>query len=424
MVRPLDVPRNADGASRGPGPPGSGRRQSFYPGRGPGKNLPLTIETLGTNFWNGPLPSGCTLCREGAKMVVYVSGLCDSHCFYCPVGRDRMYTDVTFANERKIQPDDLDALVAEAKSMNARGVGITGGDPMKVPDRVATYCRALKEAFGPAFHIHMYTQAVADPAWYPKLARAGLDEIRFHPPNGWWTKMDKSPYDALFKAAMATPMRVGCEVPAIPGKEEDLFALAQYLSSIGVAFLNLNELEFSEANIDQLSARGHELLNDTSNVVQGSRDTAWAVVTRSLRARLKTTVHFCASTYKDSVQLRKRLIRQAHTRQRDLDVPTEDGTLLLGVVEAPATDLEPLLERLVDTHGVPLNLVQINRSQGRIEIAPWILEDLHAQLPPGSSFIVELYPSSNQLEVERTPLPYPEGAWDDDDRAESPAPQI
>ncbi|MBI2079066.1 MAG: radical SAM protein [Euryarchaeota archaeon] len=381
----------------------------------------MPLETLGTNFWNGPLPLGCQLCREGAKMVVYVSGLCDSHCFYCPVGRDRMYTDVTFANERKLHADDVQALVAEARSMNARGVGITGGDPMKVPERVAHYCRALKAAFGPGFHIHMYTQAVADPAWYPKLADAGLDEIRFHPPNGWWDKMEKSPYDALFKAALATKMRVGCEVPAIPGKEEGLLALASYLSSRGVAFLNLNELEFSEANMDQLTARGFELLNDQSNVCRGSRDTAWNVVRRALTDRLKTTVHFCASTYKDSVQLRKRLQRMAQTQERAFEVASDDGTLLFGVVDAPAAGLDARFDALVAEHGVPLHLLQINRAASRIEIAPWILEDLHAHLPAGTCAIVEVYPTATRLEVERTPLPYPTGAWDDDRESVGPA---
>jgi uncharacterized protein len=375
--------------------------------------LPLT--TLGTNFWNGRLSKGCELCREGKKMVVYVSGLCDSHCYYCPVARDRMYTDVTYANERKIQPDDAASLVAEARSMDAKGVGITGGDPLKVPDRVAAYCRALKAEFGPKFHIHLYTQAVTDPANYGKLAEAGLDEIRLHPSVGWWDKMDKSPYDALFKAALKTGMIVGCEVPAVPGKEEALLSLATYLNSIGVPFVNLNELEFSEANIDQLSARGHELMNDQSNVVAGSRDTAWKVVGAAMKAKLKTTVHFCASTYKDSVQLRKRLVRQAQTKQRELDVPTKDGTLLLGVVEASEGQVEALLERLVEQEKVPLTLVQINRARGRIEIAPWLLEEIHPRLPPDSCFIVEIYPTSTALEVERTPLPYPDGAWDDEE---------
>ncbi len=375
--------------------------------------MPLT--TLGTNFWNGRLSKGCELCREGKKMVVYVSGLCDSHCFYCPVGRDRMYTDVTFANERKIQPDDVASLIAEAKSMDAKGVGITGGDPLKVPDRVAEYCRALKAEFGPKFHIHLYTQAVTDPANYQKLAQAGLDEIRLHPPVGWWDKMEKSPYDALFKAALKTGMIVGCEVPAIPDKEDALLALATYLNGIGVPFVNLNELEFSEANIDQLSARGHQLMNDQSNVVLGSRDTAWKVVGAAMKAKLKTTVHFCASTYKDSVQLRKRLIRQAETKERDLDVTTKDGTLLFGIIDAPAVELEALFERLVAHERVPLNLLQINRAKARIEIAPWLLEEIHGRLPAGSSFVVEIYPTSSALEVERTPLPFPDGAWDDEE---------
>lgn len=381
---------------------------------------PLPLTTLGTNFWNGRLSKGCELCREGKKMVVYVSGLCDSHCFYCPVGRDRMYTDVTFANERKINPDDLPSLLAEARSMDAKGVGITGGDPLKVPERVAAYCRALKAEFGPKFHIHLYTQAVTDPANYQKLADAGLDEIRLHPPVGWWDKMDKSPFDALFKAALKTGMVVGCEVPAIPHKEESLLALATYLNSIGVPFINLNELEFSEANIDQLSARGHELMNDQSNVVSGSRETAWKVVAAAMKAKLKTTVHFCASTYKDSVQLRKRLIRQAETKERDLDVATKDGTLLFGIIELPTEQLEPVFERLVAEENVPLNLLQINRHASRIEIAPWILEDLHEKMPTGSAFVVEIYPTSSALEVERTPFPFPEGAWDDEE-LETPA---
>lgn len=348
-------------------------------------------------------------------MVVYVTGLCDSHCFYCPVGRDRMYTDVSYANERAIAADDVEGLIAEARTMDAQGVGITGGDPLKVPERVIRYCRALKEAFGKDFHIHLYTQAIADPQWYPRLAEAGLDEIRFHPPNGWWTKMAQSPYDALFKAALSTKMRVGCEVPALPGKEAEILALARYLTSIGAAFLNLNELEFSEANIDQLSARGYELLDDRSNVVRGSRETAWKAVTQALQERLKTTVHFCASTYKDSVQLRKRFQRQAETQERPFDVATDDGTLLFGVVEAgPTMDVEALFERLVAQEGVPLQLLQINRPRNRIELAPWILEKVHPRMPPGSSFVVEVHPTSTRLETERTPLPYPEGPWDAD----------
>lgn len=346
-------------------------------------------------------------------MVLYLTGECQSHCFYCPVSKERMYVDRAFANEREVAPGETAAVLEEARAMRATGVGITGGDPMTKPERVAAYCRALKDAFGPAFHIHLYTQNVFDPAWLPRLKAAGLDEIRFHAPVGWWDKMAASPWSALVPAALRAGLRTGCEVPAIPHKEDELVALASWLGSVGGQFLNLNELEFSEANVDQLSSRGYEFLNDASNVVAGSRETARRVVERALKARLATTVHFCASTYKDSVQLRKRMLRRIETVGRDLEGSTPDGTLLFGVVEAERNELEPLYERLTGEYGVPVRFVQINWERARIEIAPWILEELAPELGrPGSCFVVEVHPTSTRVEVERTPLPYPEGDWD------------
>lgn len=347
-------------------------------------------------------------------MVLYLTGECQSHCFYCPVAKERMYTDRAFANEREIPPGSVAGVIEEAKAMNAKGVGITGGDPMTKPERVVEYCRALKKEFGPRFHIHMYTQNVFDPAWLPKLKEAGLDEIRFHAPVGWWDKMADSPWATLVPAALKAGLRTGAEVPAIPYKEESLFALASWLDTVGGQFLNFNELEFSEANIDHLSSRGFTLLNDSSNVVAGSRDAARRVVERSLKARFKTTtVHFCASTYKDSVQLRKRMLRRIETVGRKLEGRTPDGTLVFGIIEAEARDLEPLLENLVETHQVPVELVQINREADRIEIAPWVLEELQPKLGlDGRCFVIEVHPTTTRVEVERTPLPYPEGDWD------------
>lgn len=370
---------------------------------------------LGTNFWAGPLPTGCRLCREGSKLVLYLTGLCQSHCYYCPVARDRMYVDRVFANEQEVQPGDVDAVIAEGRAMSARGAGITGGDPMTVPDRVVAYCAALKGAFGAGFHIHLYTQNAFDPAWLPRLEAAGLDEIRFHPPSSWWEKMDASPWSSLLPGARAAGLRAGLEVPAIPHKEESLVRLASWADRAGAEFLNLNELEFSEANIDALVSRGFDFANDESNVVAGSRETARRVVERCLRQRLRTTVHFCASTYKDSVQLRKRLQRRARSAERPLDGVTPEGTLLFGIIEARPDELELLHDRLVTEFGAPVEVVQINRALGRVEIAPWVLERVHGRLArPGSCFIVEVYPTSSRLEVERTPLPYPEGDWDGD----------
>ena len=145
------------------------------------------------------LPDGCLCCREGAKMVLFVTGLCHRNCFFCPLSEDRKNNDVTFANERFVLSDSdiLDA----ARSMNAKGTGITGGEPLLKLESVLHYIALLKSTFGPTHHIHMYTSEAPTDEILEHLANAGLDEIRFHPPVEFWDKLPESPYHKSVSSA-------------------------------------------------------------------------------------------------------------------------------------------------------------------------------------------------------------------------------
>ncbi len=363
----------------------------------------------GANLFKGTLPSGCAQCREGAKMVVFITGECSRKCYYCPLSEERWQHDVVLANETKIglgEPD-LDAIYAEAEAMRALGTGITGGDPMEKPQRCLTLIRGLKERFGPSHHVHLYTTGRFDPAYLQQLADAGLDELRYHPPFPIWDQMEGTGLAAHIAAAVEVgrhaPMRIGLEIPAIPKAEERTLALLRWATDTGLTYCNLNELEFSHTNYDRMTRMGQHLAGDSSNHALGSRSCAETILSRYVGPM---TVHFCTSAYKDGVQLRQRFLRRAETIQRPHEEVTEDGTILLGVIEGVEPTLEALTAArnvLLEQHDVPEELVVIDLARMRLEVAWWVIEELADSLP-WPCYLSEEHPTSQRFEVEREPL--------------------
>jgi pyruvate formate-lyase activating enzyme-like uncharacterized protein len=337
------------------------------------------------------LPIGCRRCRHGSKMVLLVTGQCQSGCFYCPLSQAKRGKKVVFADELAVSSSR--DILHEAMLIRAKGTGITGGDPLEELAKVLKLIRLLKRSFGKDHHIHLYT-ATIDRAKYLALQKAGLDELRIHPPPILWKTMDSS---GLAEAVRGLDMSVGLEVPALPGEAEGLEALIRYADSIDLNFVNLNELEFSETNYLALERKGMEIKDDTSSAAKGSEELGLEM----LQLDVRIPIHYCSSSFKDSVQLRNRLKRRAKSVAWKGDVVTEEGTLLKGVVEGEHSDEAAKLLR--ETYDVPKNLLHWDKKRGRLEVAPWVLRELEGELP-FDSFIVEEYPTADHLEVEREPV--------------------
>jgi len=339
----------------------------------------------------GGLPDGCVMCTRGSKMVLFVTGICGSGCFYCPVSDERMNKDVMYANETRIS--SLEEMIEEAERMGAEGTGITGGDPLMDMERTVAAIGMLKERFGKDHHIHLYTSTI-DPARSQTLRGAGLDELRLHPPADTWTSLPED----IKKITSIDGLNVGFEVPALPDRALELKALVHGANGLGIKFININELEFSEGNWDMMSR--YEIKDETSAAVLGSGD-----LVRSLMDISEIPIHFCSSAFKDSVQLRRRLIRIAERTVPEYGIVTEDGTVLKGIIRTD--DPENTVKELKDEYGVPDGLAKADTERGLVETAPWILEEISGELRH-ECFIVEEYPTSDRLEVERIPLP-PQG---------------
>lgn len=349
------------------------------------------IRTSVNSLLLGDMPRGCKLCIRGAKLVLFLTGLCRQACYYCPLSEKRKGRDVVYANERPAK--STQDVIREAKLMDALGTGITGGDPSLRFRRTLHYIRLLKRKFGKKHHIHMYCGGELSQKQLHKLKRAGLDEIRFHT----WSV---GPVERALRAGL----KAGVEIPAIPNEYTRIITFLRGLNQIGCAFVNLNELEFSDTNLSQLKARGFKIKSDESMAVKGSEETAvralkWAAANTSL------DIHYCPSALKDAVQLRNRLKRRAKNVARKHEAITEEGLLVKGVIQnLPFDRLVPVRRRLMSKYGVPPALVVIDPQKRRIELH-WFVAKKLAKLEPGLKFaLVEEYPTYDRLETTLIPL--------------------
>jgi pyruvate formate-lyase activating enzyme-like uncharacterized protein len=120
-----------------------------------------------------------------------------------------------------------------------------------------------------------------------------------------------------------------------------------------------------------------------------------------LKSEVSVPLHYCSSSFKDGIQLRRRIMRRGKNVMKPHEILTEDGTLLKGVIETDS--ISATTAWLLNKYDIPGRLVWSDHNKDRLEIAPWVLEEIAAELPY-ASYIVEEYPTADRLEVERTPL--------------------
>jgi hypothetical protein len=269
--------------------------------------------------YHGGLPLGCMYCVQGVKIVIFITGLCGDKCFYCPVSSQRLYKDVMYVDEEPLET--IDDVIEEAYNIGAEGASITGGDPLLRLKRTIKVIKALKEVFGEDFHIHLYTSGrFLTVDVLVELERTGLDELRIHPTTQeLWSRVELA-------VKHSRSLDVGVEVPVFPDKVEELWKMMLWLDRIGVKFINLNEAEVSEHNVEQIMSRNYSMAKGRP-VIKGSEEAAIELVKRATRHGLKMKVHYCPARFKDYVQMRLRLIRKAMRLAKYYENVTRDGML-------------------------------------------------------------------------------------------------
>ncbi len=352
----------------------------------------------GNSPYVGRLTRGCRECMKGAKLVLFVTGKCSKDCYYCPISEERVNRDTVFANE--VEVNDIHQAIDEARLINATGMGVTGGEPLLQLNRTIKYVRAFKDEFGKSFHIHLYTGLEPVPLNAIKqLLDAGLDELRLH-------RFEVGTDYKELRQVMKMKGRLGIEIPVIPGMLEHLKKLLQQFDDIGIDFVNLNEMEFTELNAQQLRKREYKLDTDSIASVQNSEKEAlelleWAVRNTSLN------IHFCPLSLKDGTQLKNRFKRRARNIAKPFERISKEGLLVKGII-APADNntLAAIHELLRSEFRVQADQIWVNEVKGRIETSTRIARRFASRLKRKGLIvgIVEEYPTATRFQVSYTPL--------------------
>ncbi len=348
--------------------------------------LPMATEVLPAEEGEA---EGCIQCQQGSKLVLFVTGKCHWGCDYCPLSENRRETPDMFANERRCT--SWDEVIEEGHAMKATGTGITGGDPMLDLEKTLEAVVQLKAAFGKEHHIHVYTSIPFEPARSADFANAGLDEIRFHLLDGTPKKYRKT-MDECAKHGIT----VGVELPCEPDKEQELFTLLDELATVPVSFLNLNELEITVGNQENMDVRGFNLSGGITAAAEGSAELA----IRLMEASKDQPYHvkFCTAKYKDAGQLRNRFKRRGQATLRPYEVLSDDDTILFGAIPTPLEDASDDLAELKSTLSIADGWMRYDGASQRIELPLSLAEELapHLNVPV---MLVEVHPTHERLEV-------------------------
>ena len=279
------------------------------------------MKTKFASYCEKGVAEGCKYCVKGEKLVLFIGGKCSRNCWYCSLSENRKNNETIFANERPCK--NVKDLIDEAKISNAKGAGITGGDPLVYFDRTFSFAQALKKEFGKNFHIHIYLPlGLVEEIKIRKLSRY-IDEFRFHPSFLTIENEDlkeKEIEKIKMVSSVVGKANCGIELPSLPEKKKEILDFILKLEN-DISFVNLNEFEISETNFDRVTKNYR--INKDSYTIKGSIQAGKWILRKLKKTNLRA--HVCTARTKDNYQYVNRLRRYNVLPYGN---KTEDGTVV------------------------------------------------------------------------------------------------
>ncbi|MBU1239495.1 radical SAM protein [Myxococcota bacterium] len=325
------------------------KRDAFISRTGSGMNWAFK----NTKPWVNSLSRGCELCGAGEWSCLFVTGICNAHCFYCPARQDLEELPQT---QRLIFSDPGD-YARYINRFGFSGVALSGGEPLMVMERTLAYIEALRRDCDPALYMWLYTNGIlADQEKFRSLARAGLNEIRFD-----LGAVNYKP--EVCKEASRWIEHVTVEIPAVPEDVPTLKAILPTLCSNGVTNLNLHQLRLTAYNAPKLLARNYTYLHGEQPTVLESELAAYEIMEFVIREKLPIGVNYCNFQYKNRFQKAGFRRKMATQLAYAGEVITQNGFLLTMMAETDGVQTAILQKELESLLSLPDRLILTYRGR-------------------------------------------------------------
>ena len=245
-----------------------------------------------TKLFIHDISPGCRLCGEGQWSCLFVNGICNASCFYCPSTQKEtgqpMTNTLTFEN-----PDDYAEYV---EKLGMKAVAFSGGEPFMTFDRVLLFLNTLRRRINRSLYIWMYTNGLlTTPEKLRALRDGGLDEIRFDLSANHYS------LDAL-KMAIGIIPKVTVEIPAIPEDVPKITVLMRQLADLGVNYLNLHQIRCTHYNQERLQKRNYTFVHGPKVTVLESELAVLELIHYAQENNIKLPVNYCSFTYRHQFQ--------------------------------------------------------------------------------------------------------------------------
>ena len=238
------------------------------------------------------LSPGCRMCGSGAWSCLFVNGICNAKCFYCPTEQTSPDIPTTSSIQFKHPRDYVDYL----RVFDFKGVSISGGEPFLTFDRTMQFISAIKRHFGDKIYLWLYTNGMlTSNDKLLQLGDAGVDEIRFNiGATGY--RLDH------VRKAVNVINHVTVEIPAVPERYDLLKQKVREMEDIGVDFFNLHQIRCTPYNYKKLLDRNYTFLHGPAISILESELTALKLLNYVIAENIKLPVNYCSLVYRNRFQ--------------------------------------------------------------------------------------------------------------------------